>query len=168
MHKEITHRDGEVSRLRRGVTNLKGQHAPLRRGSRWLLRNTRRAFTLFSWLGTGQFARAGQALLPYYRRFVPSRIKAMVPVRLRDAIKRRLLKELERTQPKVMLQQDEARPLHGRPHIERAVSSMQGNAILVALRQRASSLATTMSPAVTRSTMHHVSTVHGRTHGKEW
>ena len=60
----------------------------------WLLRNPRRAFKLLWWWGTGQFSRAGNALLPYYQRFVPMRIKAMIPDRLKEAVKRRLAANL--------------------------------------------------------------------------
>jgi hypothetical protein len=56
----------------------------------WLLRNTRRAFKLIGWLGTGQFGRAGQALLPYYERYVPLRIQGMVPDRVRYTIEQYL------------------------------------------------------------------------------
>jgi len=60
----------------------------------WLLRNPRRAFILLWWRGIEQFSRAGNALLPYYQRFVPMRIKAMIPDRLKEAVKRRLLANL--------------------------------------------------------------------------
>jgi glycosyltransferase involved in cell wall biosynthesis len=67
--------------------------APLRawhRGPRWLLGHTRGLFKLIGWLGTGQFARAGQALLPYYERSVPAGVKKMVPDRVRLTVRRRL------------------------------------------------------------------------------
>ena len=67
--------------------------APLRaayRGLKWLLRNTRRAFKLLGWLVTGQYSRAGNALLPYYRRYVPPRVQEMIPYRVRWAVSRRL------------------------------------------------------------------------------
>jgi GT2 family glycosyltransferase len=50
----------------------------------------RRALKLVWWLGTGQFSRAANALLPYYRRYVPRRIKTMIPDRVRRAVKSRL------------------------------------------------------------------------------
>ena len=59
-------------------------------GLRWLLRNTRRALMLTWWLGTGQFSRAATTSLPYYRRFVPLRVKALIPSKLRKVMKRRL------------------------------------------------------------------------------
>ena len=58
-----------------------------------MLRNIRRAFTLLWWLCTGQFTRAGQALLPYYRRYVPPRVKEIIPYRMRVALKQRLIGE---------------------------------------------------------------------------
>ncbi len=66
---------------------------PLRavsRGLRWLLRNTRGALMVAWWLSTGQFSRAARASLPYYQRFVPLRVRAMIPDRVREAVKRRL------------------------------------------------------------------------------
>lgn len=60
------------------------------RGLCWFLRNTRRAFTLLSWLGTGQFTRAGRALLHYYRSYVPLRVQEMVPYRVRAMVAWRL------------------------------------------------------------------------------
>ncbi len=56
----------------------------------WIVQNTRRAFTLLGWLGTGQFTRAGNALLPYYQRYVPRRVRGMVPRRLSERLLRRL------------------------------------------------------------------------------
>ena len=67
---------------------------PLRavsRGLRWLLRNTCRALMLVWWLSTGQFRRAAKASLPYYQRFVPLRVKALIPNKLREALKWRLI-----------------------------------------------------------------------------
>lgn len=101
MTKELDQRAGEAEVLRQQVTTLETQlvavysslswriTAPLRavyRGLQWLLHNTRRAFTLLGWLGTGQFARAGRALLPYYQRYVPLRIHEMIPYRVREAV----------------------------------------------------------------------------------
>jgi len=60
--------------------------------NRPILQSLRRGPKLGWSLVTGQFSRTGKALLPYYRHLVPSRIKAMIPVRLRSAIKRQLLK----------------------------------------------------------------------------
>ncbi len=56
----------------------------------WFLLNARRGVTLLTWLCTGQFSRAGNALLPYYLRFVPQRVRGMVPRRLRARLLRRL------------------------------------------------------------------------------
>ncbi len=67
----------------------------------WFLRNTRRAFLLLELLCTGQFSRAGSALLPYYRRLIPVRIQTMVPYRLQDSVARWLEKESALTRPQV-------------------------------------------------------------------
>jgi len=95
--------------LRRRVTDLETElaavyastswriTAPLRaayRGLRWLLWNMRRIFKLLGWLGTGQFGRAGQALLPYYERYVPLRVKDMMPYTLREAVQKALFLEI--------------------------------------------------------------------------
>jgi glycosyltransferase involved in cell wall biosynthesis/GT2 family glycosyltransferase len=67
--------------------------APLRaayRGMMRLLQNARRAFRLLGWLATGQYSRAGNAVLPYYRRYVPLWAQEMVPYRIRWAVSRRL------------------------------------------------------------------------------
>ncbi len=67
--------------------------APVRgasRALRRLLRDTRRLLTLASWLGTGQFNRAAHALLPLYGRYVPLRVKEMIPERVREEVRRRL------------------------------------------------------------------------------
>lgn len=120
----VAKRDGQIAALDGQIAALHSSTSwrvtkPLRalsRGLRWLLRNTRRALMLAWRLGTGQFSRAANALLPYYRRHVPLRVKAMIPDRVRELAKRRL---------------------HGRPRIERAVRSMQDNPIFVNLRQRA-------------------------------
>ena len=103
--KELSLREPEADKLRQRVTTLEARlgavhssyswriTAPLRagyRGLRWFLRNARRAFKLLGWLGTGQFTRAGQALLPYYTRYVPLRVKKMMPYRVRRALTRRL------------------------------------------------------------------------------
>ncbi|MCK4792715.1 MAG: glycosyltransferase, partial [Desulfobacteraceae bacterium] len=58
------------------------------RGFCWFLRNTHHAFTLLKWLSTGQFAQAGRALLPYYRQYVPARLRTMIPDRMRRAAQR--------------------------------------------------------------------------------
>jgi len=60
----------------------------------WLLRNPRRPFKALWRRGTGQLSRAANASLRYYQRFVPTRIKAMIPDRLKEAVKRRLLAHL--------------------------------------------------------------------------
>jgi glycosyltransferase involved in cell wall biosynthesis len=44
-----------------------------------------------AWLGTGQFRRAGAAVLPYYRHYVPHGLRAAVPVRLRHLGKAKLV-----------------------------------------------------------------------------
>jgi len=95
----------EVEALRGQVANLETQleavysslswriTAPLRvlySGLQWSLRNTRRAFKLLGWLGTGQFSRAGAALLPFYQRYIPFRIQQMMPYRVRRALNQRL------------------------------------------------------------------------------
>ncbi len=90
MQKELKQREGEAKRLRQRVTGPKAQLAALYRGFQWLLRNTHRTFKLLWWLGTGQFTRAGQALLPYYRRYVPPRVQEMIPYRVRVALSWRL------------------------------------------------------------------------------
>jgi len=59
-----------------------------------LLRNMRRPFKALWRRGTEQFRRAGNALFPYYQRFVPMSIKAMIPDRLKKAVNRRLLANL--------------------------------------------------------------------------
>ena len=56
----------------------------------WLLQNTRRRFKLLWMWRAGLFNRAANTMLPYYQRFVPMRIKAMVPDRLREAVKQQL------------------------------------------------------------------------------
>jgi hypothetical protein len=63
--------------------------------NRWILENLRRGPKLAWWLVARQFGRIVKGLLPYYTRLVPMRIKMMVPVRLRQTVKR-LLEELER------------------------------------------------------------------------
>jgi len=65
------------------MTKEPNQLCALHRGFQWVIRNTRRVFKLLGWLGTGQFSRAGKALLPYYQRYVPLRVQEMVPYRLR-------------------------------------------------------------------------------------
>lgn len=67
--------------------------APLRAVSRLAksaVRLLRGAFRLILWLATGQFGRAAAALLPRYRRYMPSRVKAVVPRALRERVKSRL------------------------------------------------------------------------------
>jgi len=106
-NKELNQRVGEAKALRQQVITLETRlatvyssyswriTAPLRvayRGLRWLLRNVSRAFKLLWWLGTGQFNRAANALLPYYRRYVPLRVHEMIPYRARAALYQRLVK----------------------------------------------------------------------------
>ena len=72
---------------------------PLRAVSRrlvWFRRNTRRGSKLLWWLATGQFSRATNALLPFYHRYLPLRLKTMIPNRMRQGIKRRLENSLVR------------------------------------------------------------------------
>ncbi len=103
---ELSLREREADKLRQRVTTLEARlaavhssyswriTAPLRAvygRVRWFLRNARRMLKLLGWLGTGQFTRAGQALLPYYRRYVPLRVKKMLPHRMRIALKQRLI-----------------------------------------------------------------------------
>ena len=62
---------------------------PLRAVSRrvqWFRRNTRRGSKLLWWLVTGRFGQAGEALLPYYRRYVPRRVRTMIPQKWRHAV----------------------------------------------------------------------------------
>lgn len=53
-------------------------------------RYLRAAFRLLSWIATGRFRKAADALLPRYRRSVPSRIRMLVPEIVRQAVKNRL------------------------------------------------------------------------------
>jgi glycosyltransferase involved in cell wall biosynthesis len=106
MGKKLNRQAGEAKTLSQLVTALETElaavyssrswriTAPLRasyRGPRWLLWNTLRLFKLLGWLGTGQFNRAGQALLPYYERYVPLRVKEMVPDRVRLMVRRQFI-----------------------------------------------------------------------------
>ena len=105
MNKEVNRRAGEAQVLHKRVATLETQleavysslswriTAPLRavyRSLQWLGQNTRRAFTLLRWLGTGQFARAGRALLPYYQRRLPLSIRKMIPAGVREAVSKAL------------------------------------------------------------------------------
>ena len=63
----------------------------VRRGFTWFAGNARRAFKLLGWLCTGQFTRAGRALLPFYWRYVPARIHEAIPYRVRVALYQRLV-----------------------------------------------------------------------------
>ena len=105
----VSHRPGleaHVKELNQSVATLEAElsavyssyswriTAPLRAGYRsieWVLRNTRRTFKLLWWLSTGQFTRAGQALLPYYRRYVPQWVDGLLPHRIRQAASRCLV-----------------------------------------------------------------------------
>lgn len=89
---ELAERDRTIRSLRNSTSWR--ITAPLRALSlrvRWLARNSRRAFSLLWWLGTGQFNRAVMVSLPYYQRYVPRRIKELMPNKLREAAKRRLM-----------------------------------------------------------------------------
>lgn len=57
---------------------------------KWVRRNTARALKLLGWLGTGQFGRAINASPPYYRRYVPWRLKRLIPRWLVAAARRRI------------------------------------------------------------------------------
>ena len=68
--------------------------APLRALSRHtgaLRRNLGRAFRLVWWLASGQWRRAMRAALPYYHRYVPVKWRAMLPDRVAQGLKRRLI-----------------------------------------------------------------------------
>jgi glycosyltransferase involved in cell wall biosynthesis/GT2 family glycosyltransferase len=75
------------------MTKETNQLRGIYRGLRWLLQNMRRAFKLLWWLCTGQFTRAGQALLPYYLRYMPPRVHEMIPYRARVALYQRLIED---------------------------------------------------------------------------
>jgi len=62
--------------------------------NRRILQNLRHGPKLAWSLVAPQFSLTGKGLLTCYQRFVPPRIKAMVPTGLRHAIKQRLLKEI--------------------------------------------------------------------------
>ena len=68
------------------ITAPQRAHSP---SAPWLLRNMRRVLTLAALLCTGQFRRAADALLPYYDRYLPPRVKAMIPDAPRQLVKRR-------------------------------------------------------------------------------
>ena len=60
--------------------------APLRRARRglgWLLHKLFRLVQIAGWLGTGQFRKAAQSMLPFYRRHAPTWVGAIIPRRLR-------------------------------------------------------------------------------------
>ncbi|MFX1264154.1 MAG: glycosyltransferase [Promethearchaeota archaeon] len=57
----------------------------------WALENRRLTFKLLWWRASEQFSRADNALLSFYQRFVPMRIKKMIPDRLKEVMKRRLV-----------------------------------------------------------------------------
>jgi len=79
----------------------------------WFLRNIRRAFKLLLWLVTGQFSRAAYGVLPYYQRFVPIRIRSMIPARLREAVNRRFLSDNEWISEDRDRMLSQNRPIHG-------------------------------------------------------
>ncbi len=119
---------------------LKMRNEQIATPNQWDLQNAWGGVKPSRKLVTGLFGRTGKALLPYYRRFVPSRVKAMIPMRLRHAIQRRLLKELEDGRPKVTVQQKEAERLggvHGEQYQEQAVScNLCGSTRFVAMKDR--------------------------------
>ena len=89
---KLSARERDIQQLKKSTSW--GITKPLRavsRGLRWLLRNTRRALMLAWWLSTGQFSRAAKASLPYYQRYMPLRVKVIIPDRVRKAVKRRLM-----------------------------------------------------------------------------
>ena len=60
--------------------------APLRRTKRglgWLLHKLFRLAQIAGWLGTGQFRKAAQSMLPFYRRHAPAWVGGFIPRRLR-------------------------------------------------------------------------------------
>ena len=60
--------------------------APLRwtkRGLGWLLHKLFRLAQIAGWLGTGQFRKAAQSMLPFYRRHAPAWVGGFIPRRLR-------------------------------------------------------------------------------------
>ena len=88
----VAERDGQIAALHSSTSwRITKPLRAVSRGLRWLLRNTRRALMLAWWLGTGQFTRAARASLPYYQRYVPLRVKALIPNKLREALKWRLI-----------------------------------------------------------------------------
>lgn len=103
---QVTQYEVELRRDRARLSELRSQlnslhasrswrlTAPFRtisRGISWSIRNTRRVLTLGWWLLTGQLSRAAQASLPYYRRYVPLRVRSMIPDSLRRMLRRRKL-----------------------------------------------------------------------------
>jgi glycosyltransferase involved in cell wall biosynthesis len=71
-----------------------GWRSFLVRFNEWLLRNPRRGFRLLRRRLAVQFSRAVNGLLSCYQRCVPMRMKAMVPGRLKEAVKRQFLSRL--------------------------------------------------------------------------
>lgn len=76
---------------------------------RWFVHNTRRTLKLMGWLATGQLGRAGTALLPYCRRFLPSYVKKLVPAPVRRMVRRQDLTMLTGARPATSTVQQEAR-----------------------------------------------------------
>ena len=66
--------------------DLRRAHTPI--PANGALRSARRPLTLLRYVGTGCLKRVGRAVLPYYTRFVPTRIKVLMPMRLRQTVKR--------------------------------------------------------------------------------
>ena len=67
--------------------------APLRTislGAKRTLLYVRGAFRVLWWLATGQFRRVADAAIPRYQRYMPSRLKTLVPRRMARAVKRRM------------------------------------------------------------------------------
>src|SRR5690606_22417518 len=67
--------------------------APLRTislGAKRALLYVRGAFRVLWWLATGQFRRVADAVIPRYQRYMPSRLKTLVPRRMARAVKRRM------------------------------------------------------------------------------
>lgn len=91
LNEKLSKRDRVIQEFKSSTSwRVTGPFRMLSRTGRSLLRNVRRAFRLASWLCTGKFGRAAEALLPYYRRFVPVSVRARIPDWLRTGAKRHL------------------------------------------------------------------------------
>jgi len=134
--KELDQRAGEIKKLRQQVTRLETHLSIVYASTSWRItgpmravsdrlrlravrRNLRRGLKLGGWLATGQFGRAANGLLPYYHRHMPLRLKALVPDRVRRAVKWRLVPSAVRspvhTSPSVRKEVPTAPEGHGRP-----------------------------------------------------